>query len=151
MRHCRAEFRVGPAGQSKLPKDPADPLQMNVLQRKIAGRWGETARREECSDMAAASDLSWGLSLTRTTPFPVMWQYLTIAWPFLVHQNFDMAHGRSYSGTGWQNLAAFRREQNWQWKFSLTAYLQFLHQMHCFCAESQICKINSEKYAIYTM
>ena len=104
MRHCRGEFRVGPSGQSKLLKDPAHSLQMNVLQRKIAGRWGEPARREECSDMAAASDLSWGLSLTRTTPFPVMWHYLTIAWPFLVHQIFDMAHGRSYSGNRQQYL-----------------------------------------------
>ena len=34
---------------------------------------------------------------------------------------------------GWQNLAAFRREQKWQWKFS-SAYLQFLRQMRRFCA-----------------
>ena len=32
---------------------------------------------------------------------------------------------------GWQNLAAFRREQKWQWKFSSNAYLQFSHR---FCA-----------------
>ena len=36
--------------------------------------------------------------------------------------------------SGWQNLAAFRREQKWQWKFSSSAYLQFLRQMRRFCA-----------------
>ena len=35
---------------------------------------------------------------------------------------------------GWQNLAAFRREQKWQWKFSSSAYLQFSRQMRRFCA-----------------
>ena len=34
---------------------------------------------------------------------------------------------------GWQNLAAFRREQKWQGKFSSSAYLQFSRQMRCFC------------------
>ena len=52
--------------------------------------------------------------------------------------------------TGWKNLAASRREQKWQWKFSSSAYLQFSRQMRRFCA-SEICKINSVKYAIYTM
>ena len=27
--------------------------------------------------------------------------------------------------TGWQNLAAFRWEQKWQWNFSSSVYLQF--------------------------
>ena len=36
--------------------------------------------------------------------------------------------------TGWKNLAAFRREQKWQWKFSSSAYLQFSRQMRRFCA-----------------
>ena len=36
------------------------------------------------------------------------------------------------SYAGWQNLAAFRREQKWQWKFSSCAYLQFLRQMRRF-------------------
>ena len=35
---------------------------------------------------------------------------------------------------GWQNLAAFRREQKWQWKFLSNAYLQFSHKMRRFCA-----------------
>ena len=35
---------------------------------------------------------------------------------------------------GWQNLAAFRREQKWQWKFSSSAYLQISRQMRRFCA-----------------
>ena len=35
---------------------------------------------------------------------------------------------------GWQNLAAFRREQKWQWKVSSSAYIQFLRQMRRFCA-----------------
>ena len=35
---------------------------------------------------------------------------------------------------GWQNLAAFRREQKWQWKFLSSAYLQFSRQMRRFCA-----------------
>ena len=35
---------------------------------------------------------------------------------------------------GWQNLATFRREQKWQWKFSSNAYLQFSRQMRPFCA-----------------
>ena len=38
-----------------------------------------------------------------------------------------------YLVPGWQNLAAFRREQKWQWKFSSSAYLQFSRQMRCFC------------------
>ena len=52
--------------------------------------------------------------------------------------------------SGWQILAAFRRMQKWQGKLSSSAYLQFSRQMRRFCA-SQICKINSVKYAIYTM
>ena len=36
--------------------------------------------------------------------------------------------------SGWQNLAAFRREQKWQWKFSSSTYLQFSRQMRRFCA-----------------
>ena len=36
--------------------------------------------------------------------------------------------------TGWQNLAAFRREQKWPSKFSPSSYLQFLRQKHRFCA-----------------
>ena len=56
-----------------------------------------------------------------------------------------------YFGTGWQNLAAFRREQKWHWKFPSNAFLQFSRQMRRFCAQSQICKINSVKYAIYTI
>ena len=39
----------------------------------------------------------------------------------------------SRPGSGWQNLAAFRREQKYQWKFSSSAYLQFSRQMRCFC------------------
>ena len=35
---------------------------------------------------------------------------------------------------GWQNLAAFHWEQKWQWKFSSSAYLQFLRQLRRFCA-----------------
>ena len=35
---------------------------------------------------------------------------------------------------GWQNLAAFRRKQKWQRKFSSSAYLQFSRQMRRFCA-----------------
>ena len=34
--------------------------------------------------------------------------------------------------SGWQNLAAFGREQNWQLKFSSSAYLQFSRQMRRF-------------------
>ena len=33
---------------------------------------------------------------------------------------------------GWQNLAAFRREQKWPWKFSSSAYLPFSRQMRRF-------------------
>ena len=39
-----------------------------------------------------------------------------------------------YLVPGWQNLAAFRREQKLQWKFSSNSYLQFSCQMRCFCA-----------------
>ena len=56
-----------------------------------------------------------------------------------------------YLRPGWQNLAAFRREQKRQWKFSSSAYFQFSRQMRRFCAQSQICKFNSVEYAIYTM
>ena len=39
-----------------------------------------------------------------------------------------------FTCSGWQNLAAFRRGQKWQWKFSSSAYLQFSQQMGRFCA-----------------
>ena len=51
--------------------------------------------------------------LPKTTPAPP-------AWPPAV--------------AGWQNLAAFRREQKWQCKFSSSAYLQFSRQLRLFCA-----------------
>ena len=43
--------------------------------------------------------------------------------------NFSAKALRAFAG--WQNLAAFRREQKWQWKFSSNAYLQFSRH---FCA-----------------
>ena len=46
--------------------------------------------------------------------------------------NYNKAIFRS--SPGWQNLAAFRREQKWQWKLSSNAYLQFSRQMRRFCA-----------------
>ena len=53
---------------------------------------------------------------------------------FLILFNLPISLCFYCCGTGWQNLAAFRREQKWQWKFSSSAYLQFSRQMHRFCA-----------------
>ena len=44
-----------------------------------------------------------------------------------------MIDNHDHVEAGWQNLAAFRREQKWQLKFSSNAYLQFSRQMRHFC------------------
>ena len=40
-------------------------------------------------------------------------------------KHFPSSSSLTKDMSGWQNLAAFRREQKWQWKFSSSAYLQF--------------------------
>ena len=79
------------------------------------------------------------------TWFPLITQSLPISDPppRRVIKGFSLnEHNWSYRKNGsmlnfiagWQNLAAFRREQKWQWKFSSNAYLQFSRQMRRFCA-----------------
>ena len=65
---------------------------------------------------------------------------------YTIIQSFGWADTKAtdQGGRTWQPFVGGK-------KFSSNAYLQFLRQMCCFCTNSQICKFNSVKYAIYTI
>ena len=88
----------------------------------------------------ASGAIWWSERFLNTHPATFDW-HLDGSWTLLAKfQRTNRMHGQTYDlkqymfGTGWQNLAAFRRGQKWPWKFSSSAYLQFSRQMRRFCA-----------------
>ena len=85
-----------------------------------------------CASAAAGlhCSISW-LSSSKIFRFANVFEIYVLSEPCLDH---CMGLSLKSVNAGWQNLAAFRRGQEWPWTFSSSAYLQFLRQMRRFCA-----------------